>query len=476
MAAVASQSAMAAVAPTSSRSSSMVNGNAANSYKNVGSGSLDSPASSVPQAPPTAPIAKKGKGKKAVDPNETSKLLAAKINQLENDAAGEKDQEIEIEREVRKATRDLNNLLAGMGTPLERMDALQKRNTELFADMKRLERDHAKNKKRAELLQKERDSGRSELSKTLSQKEKLEKLSRELSRENKKMKDDLKKLEGTEMKHRDNMSHRFQGILGDLDEVMENGDNPANQKLNMETDELFRHKFKSFFDHCELRESHFTSLINTKEREKQVAEIRMEQHRKHADTETARARNLSVQVSTFSQTEIELRNQLNIYVEKFKQVEDTLNNSNDLFMTFRKEMEEMSKKTKRLEKENLNLTRKHDLTNRNILEMAEDRTRMNKEIETLRRRNNTLESVIRRMQDQGRGPADDNALEGDEEGTDSDYEEDDYDDEEGSEEGEYDDDTEEDIALQANADGSVEPVDQMPVNGTTNGEQNGIGH
>ena len=145
-------------------------------------------------------------------------------------------------------------------------------------------------------------------------------------------------------------------------------------------------------------------------------------------------------------------------------------------MTFRKEMEEMSKKTKRLEKENLNLTRKHDLTNRNILEMAEDRTRMNKEIETLRRRNNTLESVIRRMQDQGRGPADDNALEGDEEGTDSDYEEDDYDDEEGSEEGEYDDDTEEDIALQANADGSVEPVDQMPVNGTTNGEQNGIGH
>ena len=98
MAAVASQSAMAAVAPTSSRSSSMVNGNAANSYKNVGSGSLDSPASSVPQAPPTAPIAKKGKGKKAVDPNETSKLLAAKINQLENDAAGEKDQEIEIGR------------------------------------------------------------------------------------------------------------------------------------------------------------------------------------------------------------------------------------------------------------------------------------------------------------------------------------------------------------------------------------------
>lgn len=41
-------------------------------------------------------IAKKNKGKKVADPNETSKLLAAKISQLEQDAAGEKDQEQEI--------------------------------------------------------------------------------------------------------------------------------------------------------------------------------------------------------------------------------------------------------------------------------------------------------------------------------------------------------------------------------------------
>jgi hypothetical protein len=41
-------------------------------------------------------MAKKNKGKKTADPNETSKLLAAKISQLEQDAAGEKDQEAEI--------------------------------------------------------------------------------------------------------------------------------------------------------------------------------------------------------------------------------------------------------------------------------------------------------------------------------------------------------------------------------------------
>lgn len=46
--------------------------------------------------PPIAPSNKKAKTKKAADPNETSKLLAAKISQLESDAAGEKDQEAEI--------------------------------------------------------------------------------------------------------------------------------------------------------------------------------------------------------------------------------------------------------------------------------------------------------------------------------------------------------------------------------------------
>lgn len=54
--------------------------------------------------------------------------------------------------------------------------------------MKRLERDNIKNKKKGDLLQKEKDHTRSELSKTMSLKEKLEKLCRELQKENNRMK------------------------------------------------------------------------------------------------------------------------------------------------------------------------------------------------------------------------------------------------------------------------------------------------
>lgn len=252
-------------------------------------------------------------------------------------------------------------------------------------------------------------------------------------------------------------------------------------KIEMLRDLRFRQKFKTFFDQYNLRELHLLSLLRTKETEIHHLITRLEAQKKLAENETTRSRQLSAQVSTFSQTETELRSQLNIYVEKFKQVEDTLNNSNDLFLTFRKEMEDMSKKTKRLEKENLNLTRKQDLTNRNILEMAEERTRVNKEVESLRKKNTTLESVIRRMQDQGRGGGMGNEVE-DDDGTESEYgsEEEDYDDEVGSEEVEYDDDTEEDVNMQAglaSAPYGTVPPPLPPANSSLpNGHFNGDAH
>lgn len=84
----------------------------------------------------------------------------------------------------------------------------------------------------------------------------------------------------------------------------------------------------------------------------------------------------------------------------------------------------MSKKTKKLEKENQTLTRKHDQTNRNILEMAEERTRAHEEIEKWRKKSNSLEALCRRMQEQRRGQAveTDITQEGDDDGTESDYE------------------------------------------------------
>lgn len=92
------------------------------------------------------------------------------------------------EREVKKATRDLRDLLSSIPSEAKKLEAAQKRCGELLAEMKRVERDNIKHKKRADLLQKEKDHGRTELSKNVTLKEKLEKLCRELQRESNRLK------------------------------------------------------------------------------------------------------------------------------------------------------------------------------------------------------------------------------------------------------------------------------------------------
>lgn len=91
------------------------------------------------------------------------------------------------EREVKRANRDLLQQVSKMDD-MQKIDHLTKRSSELLADMRRLEKENQRNKKRGDALQKERDANRSELSKNVGLKEKLEKLCRELQKDNNKMK------------------------------------------------------------------------------------------------------------------------------------------------------------------------------------------------------------------------------------------------------------------------------------------------
>lgn len=144
-------------------------------------------------------------------------------------------------------------------------------------------------------------------------------------------------------------------------------------------------------------------------------------------------------------------------------------------------MEEMSKKTKRLEKENLTLTRKHDQTNRNILEMAEERTRDKDDLERLRKQEQQMRNIIKSMQEQGRGGPIQQELV-DEEGTESEYDEEYEDEDDEDDEGSYD--AEEELAAEIVSKpvfGPVPPPEMLL--GKTNGQRatsggvvNGIKH
>lgn len=107
----------------------------------------------------------------------------------------------------------------------------------------------------------------------------------------------------------------------------------------------------------------------------------------------------------------------------------------------------MSKKTKRLEKENSDLNKKHAQATQSVYRMAEERAGTTKELDQLRQTNAKLEKLCRGMQEQGRGqlPVVDQHHLPDSEGTESGYDdEDDYDEED------LDDDIEPQPALRHN--------------------------
>ncbi|KAF2720293.1 hypothetical protein K431DRAFT_285955 [Polychaeton citri CBS 116435] len=420
------------------------------------------PATAPAPAPIKSKSSKKNKNNAPPDPNDAHKALLSKISQLEASSTESAHETAEIEAEVKKANRDLSQLLTTLEPHNSKLDVVQRKYSELLGEMKRVEREHAKAKKRGDQLQKEKEEIGKERTKERTMKEKLEKLSRELTRENKKLKEDLRDLKDSSADRNEELHRRLEGLVLDVEDVVSDRKTPERASEAVEWDRVFREKFQSFLQQYELREIHFQSLLRVKDLEIKWHAAQNERLKKTQENELSKSHQLTRQVSTFSQTENELRGQLNVYVEKFKQVEDTLNNSNDLFLTFRKEMEEMSKKTKRLEKENLNLTRKQEATNKNIFQMAEERSQSQAAIDRLTKENEKLKGLCRAMQSGGYGttaahpPAggvhhphhhvqgtgaefvdDHEGLEGE---TESEYDEEEYDEGDDDDDEEYDDD------------------------------------
>ena len=278
-----------------------------------------------PPPPPTsvpAPAKGKAKGKKGAsnDPADAHKALLSKISQLEASSTENAHEAAEIEAEVKKANRDLSQLLNTMEPHNSKMDTVQRKYTELLGEMKKLEREHVKAKKRGDQLQKEKEEVGKDRTRERGLKEKLEKLSRELTKENKKLKEDFKDMKESSADRNEELHRKLENMVLDVEEVVSDRRAPERQTQELEQDKLFREKFTSFLHQYELRELQFQSLVRTKDLEIQYQIARHDQLKKAQESELSKSHQLTRQVSTFSQTENELRGQLNVYVEKFKQV------------------------------------------------------------------------------------------------------------------------------------------------------------
>ncbi|KAI0720057.1 hypothetical protein C8T65DRAFT_706060 [Cerioporus squamosus] len=128
-------------------------------------------------APP--PKGKKKAAEQPVDPSQMYETLKSRIAALE-------EEEVHEEEEERRFAEEAQNSVSGMTET-----AIHAKYIELFAELKRLERDHAKEKQK---LVKDKDAAKGQLTKANQTKTKMENLARELQKDNKKLREDSKRL------------------------------------------------------------------------------------------------------------------------------------------------------------------------------------------------------------------------------------------------------------------------------------------
>lgn len=316
----------------------------------------------------------------------------------------------ESPRPRKKEDKSIEHILKALNslqTPEEKLAALCKKYADLHEEHRLLQGKFKAGTKKLTTVIREKDQLQTEHSKSVLAKSKLESLCRELQRHNKLVKEESLTRARVEEEKRKEVTNKFQSTISEIQAQM-NDHYTKNTKLREENLDL-ANKLKGLIEQYEQREQHIEKVLKHKDLEGQLAEARLQQvnlqlkeeHEKNIVekqtmiAETCEARK---KVAIMEEQEKQLRNQVALYAEKYEEFQSTLAKSNDVFQSFKTEMDKMTKKIKKLEKDTSMWKTRWENSNKALIDMAEDKTRSDKEKVTLNNKVSKLENLCRALQ------------------------------------------------------------------------------
>ncbi|KAF3707709.1 Alpha-taxilin [Channa argus] len=331
-------------------------------------------------------------------------------NRKVNGGAMEKEQKKSQEKKKLKGLGKeitlLMQTLNTLSTPEEKLAGLCKKYAELLEEHRNTQKQmRVLQKKQSQLVQ-EKDSLRNEHSKAILARSKLESLCRELQRHNHTLKEEgLQRTRLEEEKRKEVTSH-FQVTLNDIQTQMEQH-NERNANLREENAELAE-KLKKLYEQYKLREEHIDKVVKHKDLQQQLVDAKLhqaqellkeseERHDREKDFLLKEAVESQRMCELMKQQEVHLKQQLSLYTEKFEEFQTTLSKSNEVFTTFKQEMEKMTKKIKKLEKETAMYRSRWESSNKALLEMAEEKSVRDREFDALQGKVQRLEKLRRAL-------------------------------------------------------------------------------
>ncbi|XP_071448941.1 beta-taxilin-like isoform X2 [Hetaerina americana] len=257
------------------------------------------------------------------------------------------------------------------------------------------------------ILQREKEQLQTEHSKAVLSRSRLESLCRELQRQNKAIKEEsLQKVREEEEKRKE-VSTKFQGTLNEITTLMQQNIE-KNSKLKEENVEMAQ-RFGKLVEQYEIREQQVEKLveqihIETELGEARIAKARMEMA---SERETMLREKQALlleleecrgEIRGLQENDLRLRGQLNLYTDKYDEFKTALTRSSEVFNGFKGEMEKMSKKICKLEKETTSWKQRWECSHQALLEMAADKQQRDGELALANRRLTQMQALCRTLQ------------------------------------------------------------------------------
>ncbi|XP_008938247.1 PREDICTED: beta-taxilin [Merops nubicus] len=342
--------------------------------------------------------------------SEKEKLVPGDASRAKEPSSS-KEQKLEkkILKGLGKEATLLMQTLNKLNTPEEKLDLLFKKYAELLEEHRAEQKKLKYLQKRQAQITKEKDQLQSEHSRAILARSKLESLCRELQRHNKNLKEETIQRAREEDEKRKEITNHFQGTLSEIQAQIEQ-QSERNMKLCQENTELAE-KLKSIIDQYELREEHLDKIFKHRELQQKLVDAKLEQsqemmkeaeerHQKEKEYLLNQAAEWKLQAKMLKEQETVLQAQITLYSERFEEFQKTLTKSNEVFATFKQEMEKMTKKMKKLEKDTATWKSRFENCNRALLDMIEEKAMRSKEYECFVLKIQRLENLCRALQEE----------------------------------------------------------------------------
>ncbi|KAI1895752.1 hypothetical protein AGOR_G00109940 [Albula goreensis] len=322
-----------------------------------------------------------------------------------------KDQKLEKKmlKSLGKEAMLLMQSLTKLNSPEEKLEAIIRKHAELLEEHRAEQKQLKVLQKKLVQVMKEKDQLQGEHSRAVLARSKLEGLCRELQRHNKTLKEEtLQRCREDDLKRKEITTH-FQSTLTDIQaQIEEHSD--RNTKLCKENSELAE-KLKGLIAQYDKREANLEKVFKHRDLQQKLAETKLEQanmllkesEEKHKIEKEHLLKQLAewkLQAKLLKEQEVEMKTQLNLYSEKFDEFQGTVSKSNGVYASFKQDMDKMAKKMKKLEKEATSWKSRFEGCNKTLLDMVQEKTLRDKELELTTVKIQKLEKLCRALQEE----------------------------------------------------------------------------